>query len=164
MKWLIEAIKTLIAYLSVESKKANNPVTDITKFIGDKAVKIGGVKGALAGFGAEIGGAAINEAIAFVKTHHTAIFEMTKKEMAYLWGSIFKSKGEFNEEEYKAFVAGLDEELLIAEAVANADAMRNIAGRVAGKKAMAEDLKHTLSVLARFAIAKAISIASHGVL
>ncbi|KKN64622.1 hypothetical protein LCGC14_0489520, partial [marine sediment metagenome] len=65
---------------------------------------------------------------------------------------------------YKAFVAGLDEELLIAEAEANADAMGKIADRVAKKKELAVDLKHKLSVLARFALAKAISIASHGIL
>jgi len=164
MKWLIEAIKTLIAYLSVESKKSNNPVTDITNFLGDKAVKLGGVTGVLASFGAEIGGAAINEAIAFVKTHKTTLFQMTKKEMKYLWGNIFKNKGEFDEKAYKAFVAGLDEELLIAEAEANADAMGKIADRVAKKKELAVDLKHKLSVLARFALAKAISIASHGIL
>ena len=164
MKWLIEAIKTLIAYLSVESKKSNNPVTDITNFLGDKAVKIGGVTGALASFGAEMGGAAINEAIDFVKTHKTTLFQMTKKEMKYLWGSIFKNKGNFNEKRYKAFVAGLDEELLIAEAEANADAMRGIADRVAQKKELAADLKHKLSVLGRFALSKAISIASHGIL
>jgi hypothetical protein len=165
MKWLMELIKTLIAYFSVETKKANSPVVgEFTEFLGDKALKIGGVKGALAGLGAEFGGAVITEAIDFVKNHHSTLFSMTKKEMTFVFGLFSKNKGKFNEKAYKEFVSGLDEELLIAEAEANARAMKKVAGRVAAKRAMIEDLKHTTSVLARFALSKAISIASHGIL
>lgn len=164
MKWLMEAIKTLIAYFSVASKEANNPVTAVTDFLGDKAVNLGGVTGALATFGTDMAGASINEAIDFAKRHKGTLFSMTKKEMSFLFGKIFKNKGEWDEEAYKQYVDELDNELLIAEAEANADEMGKIAARVADKKRMAADLKHKMGVLARFALMKAISIASHGVL
>jgi hypothetical protein len=165
MKWLMELIKTLIAYFSVETKKANSPIVgEFTEFLGDKALKIGGVKGALAGLGAEFGGAVITEAIDFVQNHHSTLFSMTKKELSFVFSGFGKYGGKFDEKVYKEFVDGLDEELLIAEAEANARAMEKVAGRVAAKRAMIEDLKHTTSVLARFALSKAISIASHGIL
>ncbi len=164
MKWILEAIKTLIAYFSVKSKDANNPLTGVTNFLGDKAVKLGGVTGALASFGAEMGGAVVNEAIDFAKQHKGTLFSMSKQEMSYFYGKLFKNKGEWDEKAYKKLVADLDNELLIAEAEANAAQMRKISKRVKDKKAMLKDLKHKLGVLARFALMKAISIASHGVL
>jgi hypothetical protein len=148
----------------VKSKEADNPVTEITDFLGDKAVDMGGVTGALASFGAEIGGAAINEAISFVKQHHKTLFSMTKNEFSFVFEKIFRKGGEFDEEAYKSLVSSLDEESLIAEAEANADAMAGIRKRVDAKKEMLGDLLHTMSVLARFALTKAISIASHGIL
>ena len=165
MKWFMELVKTIIAFFSVESKKAANPVVgEFTEFLGDKALNMGGIKGAMASLGAEIGGAALNEAIAFVKNHHSTLFSMTKKELSLVFSRLIPYGGKFDEKVYKKFVAGLDEELLIAEAEANARAMKKVAGRVAAKRAMIEDLKHTMSVLGRFAVSKAISIASHGIL
>jgi hypothetical protein len=164
MKWILEAIKMIIAWFSVEGKKSNNVVTDLTRFLGDKAVDLGGVTGALAGLGVEFGGAAVNEAIDFAKEHHHTLFSMTKNEMSFLWGKIFNSAGEFDEDAYKEMLKTLEDEALVALIEANAEEARNIRLRVDAKKAMAEDLKHKLAVLARFALAKAISIASHGVL
>ena len=165
MKWFMEIINLLLAWLTVESKKGNNPTVDgVADFLGDAGVELGGVKGALLSFGAEFGGATIREVLVFVKNHRKTLFSMTKDEMSHMFYSIFKNKGEFSEEAYNTLVGELDTELLIAEAEANADEMGKIAATVASKKRLLKDMKHGLGVLARFALIKAISIASHGIL
>jgi len=165
IKWIIEFFKALFAVVSVESKKTGgDPGSAVATFIGEQLPTRGGIKGALAGMAAEIGGATVNEVIAFVSKHQDTIHAMGKAEFENLFEMIFKKGGEFDEEAYKAQVDAMDAEQVVAEMEANADEMAGIATRVAKKKEMTADLKHTLSVLGRFALAKAISIASHGVL
>lgn len=166
MKWLIEALKAIISYFSVKGRmdKPNNPGTAVTNFLGKKAVNLTGVTGALASLGTEFAGATINEAVDFVSEHKGTLFSMTKNELTFVFGKIFKKGGEFDDEAYKQFLKDLDDEMLVAEIEENALAAAKIAGRVDAKKAMVKDLKHKMAVLARFALAKAISIASHGVL
>jgi hypothetical protein len=186
VKWFLDILELLIAYFSVSSKKDKlvtvvtetkevtkvneegvtvaDEVTGVTIFLGDKSFELTGVKGALAGLAAELGGAVVAEARDFAEDHKDSLLSMTKKEMSFLFGKIFKNKGEWDEEAYKTFVDDLDADLLVAEAEANADEMGKLAGSVANKKILAADMKRRLGVLARFALMKAISIASHGVL
>lgn len=165
MKWLIELIKAIIAFITVQSKQTDSDVGSAVKeFLGTQLVDEAGVNSALANLSAEIGGAAVNEAVDFVQEHKGTLFSMTKNELSFMFEKLFNRKGDFDDAEYKALLKTFDDEKLVAEIESNAQEAAKIAGRVDAKKAMAADLKHKLNVLARFALAKAISIASHGIL
>jgi len=164
INWLLEIIKTLIAYFSVKNRSKDEIVSDFTEFLGNKTVGLDGVEKALADAGIELGSAVLGEALGFAKKHKTSLFSMTKEEMSFVWGKIFKREGNFDEAIYKDLLKSLDDEALVAEIEANAADANKIKIRVQDKKEMLKDLKENLSTLARFALAKAISVASHGIL
>jgi len=165
LDWILELIKSLLAYLSVEYKKSNNPnAADITQFLGDKALELGGLKGALANLGIEFGAATITEAVDFVDTHKLTLLGMTKAELSFIFGKMFKNKGKFGKRDYADLMASLETEMLVLEASANADALQGLSESVQRKKALAKDLKRKMSILARFALVKAISIATGGII
>jgi len=164
VNWMLEAIKLVISYFSVENRNKDTIVEDFTNFLGDKAVNLEGVERALANLGIELGGAAVGDALDFAKTHKHTIFSMTKEEMSFIWGKVFDRDGEFNEPQYREILKSLNDEALVAAIESNADEAVKIRRRVQAKRDMVNDLSHKVSVLGRFALAKAISIASHGIL
>ena len=164
LNWLIEIVKTLLGFFSVEGRDKEAIVEDLTEFLGKKTVDLKGVEKALADLGIEFGGAVIGEALGFAKKHKISLLSMSKEELVFIWGKIFSKNGEFDEEAYKNLLKSLDYEALVLEIENNARGVKQIRQRVQNKEDMIVDLKENVSTLARFALAKAISIASHGVI
>ena len=164
LNFLIEIVKTLIAFFSVEGRDKEAVVEDITEFLGKKTVDLKGVEKALADLSIEFGGAVIGEALGFTRKHKKSLFSMTKEELRFIWGKIFSRDGEFDEEAYKDVLKALDDEALVVAIEANAGKAKEVLQLVKDKKDMVIDLKKSMSTLARFALAKAISLVTNGII
>ncbi len=155
MNWLKDLLQAIVSVFVAEK------LPDLTF---KRSVDKDDLAGVVSSLGVEVGMEAMNEALAFVTNYGTTISHMTSSELHYLFNSIYKSKGKFNREASELHIKKLTHCALMARIEHNADKADHLVDRIHDEQDLTVALYEHLSNLARFALAKAIGIASHGVI
>lgn len=148
MKGLIELLKTLWAYIEVALKRAERERVEGPSEERTMPIDFAGVKEAALD---ALEDANAKEELLGVLNDNKDVFVDEAK--GYLKAIVATFKGDkYDPAKYAEFIAALSDEQLIAEAAATADDIDGLVASYNAKKKFLEDLKTTVSFVARKAI------------